>query len=319
MECAVTAANCANCGAPLVGPYCAQCGQHARESSRAMGVLFHDGWHVLTHLDGRFWQTLRTLLFKPGWLTREYFAEHRASYIPPVRLYLVVSVILFALASFGSHELILSESTKNLPTTRADAEQLRRGLRDAAAQARSVGVPVASGEDDTAIGWNNIHCELGHSELKWVEKAVQESCRHIVADHGKSFVNGVIASVPKVLFLFLPFMALIMTLLYWWPRRYYVEHIVFFLHTHAAMFLVMIATWLVSQLAHWQPWLSSTSSWLDFGASLYLAWYVYKAMRVYYGQGRLLTLAKLGVLAFSYLLFGTLTFTATLLAVALYA
>ena len=58
--------DCGNCGAALSGPYCSACGQHAHESARSIGVLFHDAWHLATHLDGRLWQTLYILLFKPG-------------------------------------------------------------------------------------------------------------------------------------------------------------------------------------------------------------------------------------------------------------
>src|ERR1700684_52380 len=87
---------CGNCGATLMGPYCFDCGQHRHESARSVSALFEDAWHVATHVDGRFWQTLYILLFKPGKLTKEYFAERRARYLPPVRLYLVLSVLFFA-------------------------------------------------------------------------------------------------------------------------------------------------------------------------------------------------------------------------------
>ncbi|MFO1410828.1 MAG: DUF3667 domain-containing protein, partial [Steroidobacteraceae bacterium] len=93
----MTAAWCGNCGAHLQGPYCAQCGQHAHASARGFGALLHDGWHTLTHLDGRFWKTLWALLRRPGFLTIEYFAGRRQRYLPPVRLYLVLSVLFFAL------------------------------------------------------------------------------------------------------------------------------------------------------------------------------------------------------------------------------
>src|ERR1700727_3234594 len=69
---------CGNCGATLMGPYCFDCGQHRHESARSVAALFEDAWHVATHVDGRFWQTLYILLFKPGKLTKEYFAERRA-------------------------------------------------------------------------------------------------------------------------------------------------------------------------------------------------------------------------------------------------
>ncbi len=58
-----------------MGPYCFDCGQH-RHSARSISALFEDAWHVATHIDGRFWQTLYILLFKPGKLTKEYFAGH---------------------------------------------------------------------------------------------------------------------------------------------------------------------------------------------------------------------------------------------------
>lgn len=110
---------CANCAARLYGHYCAQCGQHAHESARSLGTLLHDAWHVFTHIDGRFWQTLRRLAFSPGHLTREYFAERRARYILPFRLYIVISLIFFGLASltslFESEALVQVDASSDAP------------------------------------------------------------------------------------------------------------------------------------------------------------------------------------------------------------
>ena len=53
-------------------------------------------------LDGRMWRTLIGLLFRPGFLTREYFAGRRRRYIRPARLFLVLSIALFALLRFTS-------------------------------------------------------------------------------------------------------------------------------------------------------------------------------------------------------------------------
>ena len=51
-------------------------------------------------LDGRMWRTLAALLFRPGFLTREYFAGRRRRYIRPARLFLVLSLALFAAIRF---------------------------------------------------------------------------------------------------------------------------------------------------------------------------------------------------------------------------
>jgi hypothetical protein len=42
-------------------------------------------------LDGRMWRTLIGLFFRPGFLSREYFAGRRRRYIRPARLFLVRS------------------------------------------------------------------------------------------------------------------------------------------------------------------------------------------------------------------------------------
>jgi hypothetical protein len=93
------------CGTTLMGPYCHACGQHGHESARSVSALLHDAWHIATHVDDRFWQTPYTLLLRPGVLTKEYCAERRARYLPPVRLYLVLSVLFFAFAAVSPHEV----------------------------------------------------------------------------------------------------------------------------------------------------------------------------------------------------------------------
>ena len=48
---------------------------------------------------------MSALMFKPGLLTREFLAGRRVRYLPPLRLYLVLSVVFFLiLGSGGGHE-----------------------------------------------------------------------------------------------------------------------------------------------------------------------------------------------------------------------
>jgi len=72
---------------------------------------------------------------------------------------------------------------------------------------------------------------------------------------------------------------------------------VFFLHTHAAMFLILLLLrpldWAVNAL----PALHGSGGFLNLGAGLFAAWYVYRAMRVYYGQRRLDPFTKFIVVA----------------------
>ena len=58
---------------------------------------------------------------------------------------------------------------------------------------------------------------------------------------------------------------------------------------------------------------NALTGWIIAFITLYTVWYVYKAMRSYYGQGRFLTLIKLCVVGFTYMIGFSVTLLATLL------
>jgi uncharacterized membrane protein len=66
----------------------------------------HEAVHELTHLDGKIFQTVRLLLFKPGALTLEWIRGRRARYVNPLRLYLICSLLFFAVASLAPQTTI---------------------------------------------------------------------------------------------------------------------------------------------------------------------------------------------------------------------
>jgi hypothetical protein len=280
---------CGNCGATLMGPYCFNCGQHAHESARSFSVLYQDAWHLITHVDGRFWQTLYILLLKPGKLTKEYFAERRARYLPPVRLYLVLSVLFFA---FG---LATPHGKTAAPAVAAPGAATHE---NAPVKKRTRVFDVKDCNEDVK------------SSVGWVQDLMRQSCLRNQEDGGESVERAFVANIPKMMFVLVPMMAAVMLLLYWRPRRYYVEHVVFFLHNHAAIFLLMLIQTLLAWVAVWLAW-SSFREWVAAIISLYSAWYIYRAMRVYYGQGRLLTFTKLCAIGFTYLIGLSFTLAAT--------
>jgi hypothetical protein len=265
-------------------------------------VLFHDAIHVITHADSRFWQTLYTLLLRPGRLTQEYFAERRVRYLPPVRVYLVLSLLFFALGPFGAHS---SSQTAAVPSKRAASS----------VDGESVRAPTKPGIFNVEFS----DCDKIESSFKWLESPLRQACRRNVASGGAPVRAAFIGNIPKMMFAFLPMIALVMLLLYWRPRRLYVEHLVFFLHTHAAMFLILLLLrpldWAVNAL----PALHGSGGFLNLGAGLFAAWYVYRAMRVYYGQRRWITFTKFIVVGATYTIFLAITLVATLIISALTA
>ena len=90
--------NCLNCGMLLVGDFCHSCGQHAHVH-RTLTAFFHDLLHGVLHFEGKIWNTLPLLVWKPGELTRRYVDGQRASFVSPIALFLFSVFLMFAAVS----------------------------------------------------------------------------------------------------------------------------------------------------------------------------------------------------------------------------
>lgn len=108
---------CANCEAPLVGPYCSQCGQRAADRVVPLHEMTQEWFEDLFEFDLRIFRTLPTFFFKPGRLTKEYVQGRRVRYVRPLRLYLVASFLLFTVLAFSDVATIdgLDESSDASP------------------------------------------------------------------------------------------------------------------------------------------------------------------------------------------------------------
>jgi hypothetical protein len=314
---------CANCGAPLAGRYCSACGQRHHDHP------VHHFWHFvseatedLTHADSRLWRTLIALLFRPGYLTREFLEGRRASYLPPVRLYLVVSVIFFVIAGLHSRMsnpgVILSDNGKSfqyrvVPSGRSSGpgvlgDKPAGGAGASGAGAALAGAASTPAERQRICRQSEIYIEQRGGWLaSWGPRAAQ-SCLAAVATGGVERLNEAVEhNLERAMFLFLPLLALIMKLLYLKPPRYYVEHLLFFLHSHAFVFVFLAASALLNITTSSAAVLGP----VDTAITIYIPIYFYRAMRRVYGQGRWRTLGKLAALGVAYFFLGVLMLVAT--------
>lgn len=96
------AQRCLNCGTSLVGSHCHRCGQNA-DVHRSFGAIGHDLVHAIFHFEGKLWNTLPLLAWRPGDLTRRYIHGERARFISPLALFLFAVFLTYAvLAMVGS-------------------------------------------------------------------------------------------------------------------------------------------------------------------------------------------------------------------------
>jgi hypothetical protein len=210
-------AHCKNCGAVLLGRFCANCSQAADVHVPSTRELLHEMLEGLTHSDSRLWLTLKYLWFSPGKLTQEFIAGRRAAYLPPFRLYLVLSIIFFLLASLGTNRVELVHFD----------DALKPGAAPHAASA------------PTAPRVTNCS-EVGFSPHPQWNPRLQHACLEIVRDNGNNMMHLAFATMSKAMFIFLPLIAFLHMLLYWRPRHRYAEHLLFFVHLHAFYFSVAI-------------------------------------------------------------------------------
>jgi hypothetical protein len=94
--------HCENCGAPLAGHYCGQCGQAAVDYRRSFRYVIADVLDSFLNWDSKFFTTIALLILKPWRLTNEFLAGKRVRYVNPLRLYLLASILFFFAVNFGT-------------------------------------------------------------------------------------------------------------------------------------------------------------------------------------------------------------------------
>jgi hypothetical protein len=323
---------CLNCGTVVAGRHCAQCGQASDVHVLSMKEVAGDVVHSVLHLDSRAWRTLKLLVRRPGELTREFIAGRHQQYLPPFRLYLIVSIAFFALTAIlpDSEFFDLDDGTDpdlkvlapadggkpaekpaaaaggatagaTAPAAKAPAE-----LKDLTGELRkeleAEGVPQA--DIDKALK-RDTSCRVdifGDDAKSGFEEALGRACQKMKLDGGKHFAERFAATAPKLMFLFLPLMAGVALLFYWRPRRLYTEHLVLFLHNHAFTFLLAAVAQVLSTLSDLRIPAAGLLGFLAFLLYCYLPFYVYRSMRVVYAEGRFKTLLKFFTLSTIYCL-----------------
>ena len=175
---------CRNCGAGVSGEYCATCGQETRLKLPTARVFLREATGRYVSLDGRLWRTLAALLFRPGFLTREYFRGRRRRFIRPARLFLVLSLALFAaIRIFASAPVLVDDE----PAAKGDAPPAAKG--DAP--------PAAKG--DAPSGANADTASAARSAAKAAARGARsaaKSANEAVVKFDEGETGGEIFSVP---------------------------------------------------------------------------------------------------------------------------
>lgn len=323
--------NCLNCGSTVIGRYCHVCGQENVQTKESFWSLTKHFIFDLFHFDGKFFHTLGYIFAKPGLVPKEYCKGKRASFLHPIRMYLFTSAVFFLVffainspstgKKYPADKLTKKERMETLGEYR---ERLQNNPKDTTAQKIITLLTDTTKEvtgDDlfaldsknifTITGYNYSTVEQYNSAQRGLPSAKKDGwlkrllVRKVIAfnrkykeqpdEASKIFWESFVHRLPYMLFLSLPFFALILQALY--ARRktfYYSDHAIFTIYHYILSFIFLLIFFAVSTLNQrigWKP-LSVL------GPVVFVVWpvYLWLEMKTFYSQGWLKTTIKFALL-----------------------
>ena len=317
--------DCLNCGATVHGRYCHVCGQENVNPKESFWHMVTHFFYDITHFDGSFFVTLKDLLFKPGFLSREYMMGRRKKYLHPVRMYVFTSAVFFlvffsmfqvsekSLSSTGSSDRVnqelarISAEAYKDAKTKQDSLNIEQGLdllgykEDTIENKKDTiktkgGVNFSIGQDTsyrTVKDYDSVQNSLPKEKREkgltriFSRKSVELNEKY-KGDQQKIavvLINKFLHTFPYLLFVSLPLYALFLKILYVRRRKE------FYFADHGVFLIhLYIFTFLAMLCMFGLDKLSDKTNWEVFDIVLILLilagiFYVVKAMRNFYRQG----------------------------------
>jgi len=268
---------CLNCGAIVEERFCTRCGQENLEPKESVGHLIRHFFEDITHFDGKFFVTVKDLIIRPGFLTREYVAGRRMSYLNPIRMYIFISAVFFVVLFSGKEDTAAREAD-NMHSLNLYRQQLADSLRSvktdslhrtfngamaarldttekvklhgesvnlAMSDAGKVVIDMTENKYNTVREYDSVQRSLPDTArdkgfMHWLlRRNVQQKEKH--GGRSKMHVEvDVHHDIPKIMFVVLPLFALYVGWFYSRKQYYYVNHAIFTVHYHCFIFLLFL-------------------------------------------------------------------------------
>lgn len=303
--------NCLNCGTEVIGKFCHKCGQENVEPKESVWYLINHFINDVTHFDGKFFSSLKYLITRPGFLSKEYMIGRRASYLNPIRMYLFTSavffLIFFAILNVDVNRIKANSNSayinnmdsiafKNLVKKENNGKLIsREALKqklDSQNQIHFSPTHYKSKEEYDSL------LKAGIKKHNWIERQLvykdielNTEFKNNSSGYIKILSNKFLHTFPQMLFILLPIFALILKLFYRRKRDfYYTDHLIFSLHIYIFIFIALIPVLGINKLRDLSNW-----GWLGFisvAIIISIFFYFYKSLRNFYSQSRGKTILK---------------------------
>lgn len=318
---------CSNCQHPAPDAYCPACGQSTRDLRVSIGSLLHEFFGTLFNVDGKLMRSLMPLFFKPGRLSQVFVEGKRASFVPPIRLYLVSSVLFFLTISLtldfiakGSEGVTIKANGKPLTQkSKAEPNPVPAVLTNTdnepepdppepseESRPASQGKESKPDKDAQPSGWFETMAENFGKQMNEKGDKISEMDQESMV---KRIIPLIVTWTSRLLFILMPLFALILKLLYIRRDPYYIDHLIFAIHYHSFLYIFLAILILMDYMLA-----SINMEWFNTLAILFVpATYLFLAMKRMYGQGFLKTTLKFFALQgiYSLMLMFTIAASAT--------
>lgn len=320
-----TEKNCLNCGTTVIGRYCHVCGQENIVPKQNFFSLTKHFIYDVFHFDGKFFDTLRKLFFKPGQVAKEFTAGRRHSLLDPIRMYLFTSTIFFIIffsllkppgivkgdfdaLSLNDRKELIDSFSKQIQRGGVDTILFRNYISVLEDTTKRVTINDVGGntqlfgsskQEETVARYDSIQKAKPKAERDgWFSRLIKRKIIQISQKYKgrsgeglKAFENTLLHLFPYMLFLSLPFFAGTLKLLYIRRKNfYYSDHAVFTLYHYVFAFIVLFFILVCSKLRDLSD--MSFFGWLIAALSIWWLIYLYLGMKRYYGQGSIKTFIK---------------------------
>jgi len=305
--------DCLNCGATVQGRYCQYCSQENIITRQGFWSLSRHFIYDIFHFDGKFFETLRPLLFQPGLVARQYKEGKRIRFLDPIRMYLFTSAVFF-IVFFSISPRINFNSTNYWLLDRAERMELVMSVSGSAKQqpnntiiqnqlsllldsTKQIELKTYGDKNPSRLVsfkgrryYMNEKMDSISANSSWLQKKIIQGTEKFKDKYKDDYdaganklFNTFLHRLPYLFFISLPFFAAVLNLLY---RRksnfFYSDHAIFTIYHYIFSFILLLLMIAFNSLFEWSHW--PLFSWLL--AALVIAWplHLFFGMKRFYGN-----------------------------------
>jgi hypothetical protein len=330
--------HCLNCGDEFDESfnYCSNCGQENNHNRVSFGTLVLDFLNNYFSFDSKFSLSLLPFFFQPGYLTQKFIEGKRTSFVNPIRLYLVISLLFFFAFSMVSNDILqesiegIDQGVEDLPdSSKAELDKILLGdlselkedstykfspdPNDSTSQGITYTVKNPGSDngflseenfaiymklrEDYAVSVDNLLDSLNTDSLTSFQYNLTKKLIRLDRAENQVVISQLLKNLPLMMLFILPIFAFLLMLFYLRRNQYYITHLIHALHLHSFAYVIYGLAFVMAM--YWLPE-GGIATWTVIISFVLVSTHSYLSFLKVYQQGWFKTLVKFNIIGFLY-------------------